>query len=163
MPKGSAFERKVARILSEWITNNKDVVIWRSHGSGSLLGLSKNLSGDMMAIDTRASNFFDNISVECKHVKDFDFWDIITGRRNGINSYWKQCVRDAKKVKKIPVLIPRKNYKPILFITDHKTSEKIVSSFKISPKLISSKFQVFLLDEILLIPFDEFYDMIVRK
>lgn len=104
--KGSKFERKIAKMLSE----GYGVEFHRTPLSGGLHWKEANgVSGDIVPPDT--INFPYNI--ECKNVEtDWDFDKIIAGTSK-FWEFWEQASKDAKDSKKIPLLIFKKNRKDI--------------------------------------------------
>lgn len=119
--KGGTFERDVCKYLSIWLKGKeKPYQYWRMPGSGALCTISednKNLSGDIRALTEDASFLTREFSIECKTgYPSTTFWqhyrDIKTFH---IRSFWQQCVGDAKKSGKSPMLIYRKKgKKPIV-------------------------------------------------
>ena len=130
--KGSGFEITVCRLLTEWITGEpKPEIFWRSASSGAKAtqdfksDVQSKMAGDIVAIDAAGQWFTDMYSVECKFYKDFKFEHVLEGKGH-ILKWWEQCVGDAKKSDKLPMLIFKKNRSPIyLGITCKGTSKRI--------------------------------------
>lgn len=113
--KGLNFEIKIAKDLSYWYTKNKSKkIFWRMISSGGLYTnkVVDSLSGDIMAIDSEGEKLLNEITIECKCRKKIDLDSFLTTpEKNEIFSFWKQ-VTNVKD--KIPFLIVKSNYKPIL-------------------------------------------------
>jgi len=132
--KGGDFEREVAKFLTFWLTGKeKPYVFWRMPGSGSLSTIheeNKNLSGDITALSSEAEFLTDLFSIECKTgYPKTSFWQHFKNIKNfNVETFWRQCVEDANKAGKFPMLIYRKKgNKPIVGIT-----EFVVSRIKLS-------------------------------
>ena len=111
--KGSSWEREVAKFLTKWVTGKeKPYVFWRSPSSGALQTISEALdaSGDIIALRDEGKFLTNMFSIELKtgypqasfdkHLKDT--------KNNDIKGFWDQCLKDALKAKKRPMLIFRK-------------------------------------------------------
>ena len=120
--KGAGFERTVCRTLSLWLSHGtRDDLMWRSSMSGgrATLGRKKGLkrgaqAGDISAIDRLAQTFLDTFSIECKHYKDLQLRNLLTGAKGGINSFWRQAVTDAAEHHKLPLMVAKQNFLPVL-------------------------------------------------
>jgi|WetSurMetagenome_2_1015567.scaffolds.fasta_scaffold01001_26 hypothetical protein len=112
--KGSSAERRIARFLTKWLTGqDKELYFWRSPGSGAVASINlgnKAISGDIMALKPEASFFTDIFSVEIKDgYAGADIFQHLKGGKSFVlNSFWKQCVRDAYDNDKLPLLFFRK-------------------------------------------------------
>lgn len=107
--KGSNFERKVARLLTQWC----GVEFHRTPGSGSLhWGKDTRVRGDIVP----PIDFYFPFSVE---VKKHEGWSIeqILNYKGEFFSWWGQCVHDALETNKTPLLVFSKNRSPIYFAT----------------------------------------------
>ena len=120
--KGSAFEREIAKKLSEWLSNGeRDDLLWRSSMSGgrATIGLKlgkqrKAQAGDLSPIDAAAQNFTDTFSIECKSYKSINFNDLIYGTQSGIAAMWKKAEKEAWQHEKHIFFVIKQNYKPTL-------------------------------------------------
>ena len=118
MASGGNFERDVAKFLTVWLTGKKKPYkFWRMPGSGSLATIHEEnigLSGDIRAISPEAEWFTEIWNVECKiGYPTTSFWQHFKGNKNfNIRDFWRQCVEDAKKADKRPMLIYRKKRQP---------------------------------------------------
>lgn len=124
--KGSAFERFVCQHLTQWLTGqNRRKYFWRSPASGGLASideLNKDLSGDIRAIHPDAEFFTNIFSIEAKNgYPNTNFWQHFKGLKNfNIKIFWEQCVSDAKKANKLPMLIyKKKGQKPVIGINEY--------------------------------------------
>lgn len=123
MSKGGDFEREIAKMLSVWlIGKEKPYQYWRMPGSGALATIHEEnigLSGDIRALTSQASFLTDIFSIECKTgYPKTSFWQHFKDIKNfNVKSFWRQCVEDANKADKQPMLIYRKKGgKPVIGI-----------------------------------------------
>ena len=128
--KGGEFERRISKKLSLWISRGeRDDLFWRTHGSGSRHTvrdnngqLTEGQDGDICSTCSGVSEKFRDIfSLELKNYEDINLWGLITQKKTGLLDFWKQTKQQAGKVDKIPVLIIKENYRPILFISNQWT------------------------------------------
>lgn len=111
---GSSFERDVCKFLSKWLTGKeKPYQYWRMPASGGLATideLNADLSGDIRAL-TPEAEFLTNIySIELKTgYPRTSFWQHFKNIKGfPIEQFWSQCVNDARRASKDPMLIYRK-------------------------------------------------------
>lgn len=101
--KGSNFERKIAKALSEYW----GAEFHRTPGSGSLHWQSENnVAGDIVAGPSAGLPFV----IECKN-QEAGNWTIesaFLGKHN-IKEWWSQVVTDSRRVERIPLLIFTRN------------------------------------------------------
>jgi hypothetical protein len=123
--KGSKFERDVAKFLTVWLTGkDKPYCFWRTPASGGLATideLNASLSGDIKALTPEAEILTSVYSIELKTgYPKTSFWQHFKNIKNfPIEQFWEQCVRDAIKANKKPMLIYRKKGNhPIVGISD---------------------------------------------
>lgn len=136
MAKGGTFENEIAQKISLWLTNGKsDECVRRTESSGArATQRSKKkkardtMFGDICPADDTDSvqNFFKLISIELKSgyptgkaklksgnstVTNWSFNDIIDSRQelNQFFKFWDQCLTDASKSQREPILIFRRN------------------------------------------------------
>jgi len=121
--KGGDFERLISKFLSVWLTGKaKPYQYWRMPGSGSLATIHEEnvgLSGDIRALTPEAEFLTDYFSIECKTgYPKTTFWQHFKDIKNfNIKLFWQQCVNDARKASKEPMLIYRKKgTKPVVGI-----------------------------------------------
>ena len=125
-PKGSAFERKICRALSRWISGGKhEDLFWRTAMSGgrATLGKRKGLdirqAGDICSVAPQGHAFTDLWFVECKCVRDLNFTSFLVNNKGLLAGFWKTACRQAKAHHRNPMLIVKENHCPILVITPH--------------------------------------------
>ena len=111
--KGSGFEREIAKTLSIWVNGTpKPYVFWRSPSSGALATIAESMdaSGDLIALRPEGKFLTDRFSIELKTgYEDVDLLKIFKSNKNNtLESFWNQCIRDAKKSNKYGMLIFRK-------------------------------------------------------
>jgi len=113
MPKGSEFERTIAKYLTNWLTGQrKEYYFWRTPASGALSTIAEQqgMTGDIISVKDEARILTDVFSIELKtgypqasidkHLKD--------NKNNQIQDFWEQSCKDADRAKKFPMLIYRK-------------------------------------------------------
>jgi hypothetical protein len=122
---GSQFERDIARFLTVWLTGkDKPYCFWRTPASGGLATideLNAGLSGDIRALVPEAEILTSVFSIELKTgYPKTSFWQHFKDIKNfPIEQFWEQCVRDATKANKRPMLIYRKKgNQPIVGVSD---------------------------------------------
>ena len=122
--KGSAFERKIAKTLSLWLTGGKDSKqLIRSVLSGGWQGRGSRASGDWRQVGDLAPNgpagelFRRTFGVECKHHRVIEVGDVWTREADGtINAWWKKLVAECKPYDVVPLLIFHANNAPIMVV-----------------------------------------------
>lgn len=124
--KGGDFERDISKFLSKWLTGKtKPYQYWRMPGSGSFATIHEEnmgMSGDIRALTPNASFLTDFFSIELKTgYPKTSFWQHFKDIKNfNIKLFWEQCVGDAKKSDREPMLIYRKKgKKPVVGITSN--------------------------------------------
>jgi hypothetical protein len=123
--KGGAYERKISRLLSLWLSEGKDSdLLWRSAGSGSVttVGLKtgkvkKSHAGDISSISAEGYKLTDRVCLELKHYQQLGLINFFLGRPSKLTGFWKKHIQLSKSVDKIPVLIAKQNNVPDLLIT----------------------------------------------
>lgn len=119
--KGSAFERRVCKDLSLWISKGKrSDCFWRSAMSGgrSTVAMKKggklgSQAGDVSSIDALGHAFIEQFYIECKAYKKLDLDCLIKGTGHLLN-FWELAVADAEQYDKSPLLIGKQNNHPII-------------------------------------------------
>jgi len=108
--KGNKYERKIAKLFSEWL-GIKDGV-WRIDSGSKATNnpqISKYYHGDLIPIHPDVYWFFDIFSIECKDVKlkTLNLLKLFTigNKKWPFHELWKQAKREAKQSKRIPLLI----------------------------------------------------------
>jgi len=130
--KGSQFERDISRSLTVWLTGQaKPYAFWRSPASGGLATISElnqDLGGDIIGLTEEAKEICSIISIELKTgYPKTSFWQHFKNIKNfNIKVFWRQCVEDAERASKLPMLIYRKKgNKPIVGV-DRMTASNLV-------------------------------------
>lgn len=125
--KGSAFERKICKLLSLWFSEEiRDDIFFRSASSGAMatqrFKKGKNTSGqqgDITSTDSEGIKFINKFSIELKSYKDFSLDFLVYKNKSSIHDWWVQCKGDAGRNNKNPLLIIKKNGKKELIIFEH--------------------------------------------
>ena len=96
--KGSAYEAKIRDLLTEQLK----IEFKRMPLSGSL----EYLKGDLWTPhDTAAWPY----CIECKHYAEVNWNGLLTAKSSDLLDFWRQAVREAKVMKKMPLVIYRWN------------------------------------------------------
>ena len=112
--KGSKFERLMCKRLSKWWTDGSDdQVFWRNSGFLSRAGACvEHQYGDIHAISDRGKWFVKNVNVELKFYKDLRLLEVIdkpSKKHVLLIEHWCQCIDDADKSGREPMLIAKRN------------------------------------------------------
>ena len=116
--KGGAYERKICKRLSLWVTNNKhEDCFWRSAMSGGRAtvgaktgAMHRRQAGDISSTSTEGCVLTDKAFLELKHYKDLNLLAFIIFNRGKLAGFWRRAVKEAKKYGKTPMLICKQNY-----------------------------------------------------
>jgi len=121
--KGNAFENKIAKELSLWISNKERSDIFdRSPASGAKATLNflknsdlfANQTGDIVALDKEGYPLTKQFVLECKHHKLLNLEGLFYQTKSGIVSFWPKLITESIRVDKEPFIIMRQNYRDIL-------------------------------------------------
>lgn len=161
--KGNSFEREVSKLLSLFLSEGKeDDLLYRTASSGARYTSRKqrgketrNQNGDITSINPKADDFINSVNIEVKHYKDIGLWSLFTGSSSSsILEFWKQVKRDSELTSKLPMLIVKQNYKPILFLTNETMYNILIGYFtypKVQIRITDEIIYMYLLSDILLI------------
>lgn len=141
--KGAAFERRICRALSLWISEGKEEdLFWRSAMSGGRATLmtkkgkgASAQAGDISAIHPAAHVLTEHFVIECKHYANLHLQNLVYGGKGGIVEFWKQVCRDAKRNDKSPMLIAKQNRCPEIICLTFNSDQWIETAY--DPMLIS--------------------------
>lgn len=123
MGKGQAYERKVCRQLSLWVSGGKRKdYFWRTAGSGAAATVNRAAHqshvGDVCCTHAGGQSFLDRFVVECKHGKkgyiNVDL--LVYGRKAPVEQYWKKLVGECARGQE-PFLLVRENGRDELLMT----------------------------------------------
>lgn len=126
--KGSDYERKVAKILSDWSGRE----FHRTPMSGSLRWSNdKRVVSDIVPSQDLVDKGWP-FSIECKKVEgsQWEFSNFIEGTSMTLKDHWKQCCDDAKRENMIPMLVFSKNRRDTFIII----TRDVFSKLGINPK-----------------------------
>lgn len=119
--KGGGFERLVCKILSRWVTNGKRIdVFGRTAMSGGLATIKGDLirqAGDIMAIAPEGFPLADYFFFECKHRKNIRLDIFLLRNTSALAHFWRKTCQEAKRHRKVPIMICRPNGLPIFVVT----------------------------------------------
>lgn len=122
--KGSAFERRVCKELSLWVTAGKNEdVFWRSAMSGGRATVAhkrgaklSRQAGDISAVAPEGHALTDKFYIEVKHVKSLDLLQFYAKGTGHLAKFWKVAKREAKRHGRRPLIIARQNNLPTVII-----------------------------------------------
>lgn len=103
--KGNRNERRACELLTKWAKRK----FARTPSSGGLRWKTTNTKGDVVCI--KEGHYFP-FCVEVKAHKEINFSHLLYDVDSKIMEFWDQCVGDAKKANKIPMLLMRYNGLP---------------------------------------------------
>lgn len=123
--KGSAFERKVCKALSLWVSHGEhEDLFWRSAMSGGRATVAKKRgaklsrhAGDISATSEAGHKLTDTYFIECKSYKDLAIAKFLLSGEGKLAEFWKVAFNEASSFDKIPLLIVHQNMMPTLVIT----------------------------------------------
>lgn len=132
--KGSAFERKVCKALSLWVSGGKhEDLFWRTAMSGGRAtvarkkGRTVRQSGDICAVDRDGHSFTNRWYVETKAYAKIDLDSFIIKNKGRLAKWWGVCKREAKHYGREPMLIVKQNGWPWLVVTYTGSLDKSVT------------------------------------
>lgn len=122
--KGSAFERKVCKALSLWVSGGeREDLFWRSAMSGGRATVGRKAgkdhakhAGDITATDPEGHRLTDAWYVECKSYRDLA---IMSGMLTGVGKlakFWRETCEQATHYKRMPMLIAHQNQQPTIVL-----------------------------------------------
>ena len=122
--KGSAFERKVCRLLSLWMSHGeKEDLLWRSAMSGGRATVAKKKgidirqAGDITAVAPEGHALTDLFYIECKNYRDLQIDSFILDNRGKLAEFWRIAVREADRHERCPMLIAKENRRHPIIMT----------------------------------------------
>ena len=115
--KGSGFERVICHELSLWISQGEhDDLFWRSSLSGGRAtvmfkkgGKNRTQCGDITAIHPDGNPLTDKFLISCKFYRELKIEGTVLGNKGGLRSFWEECVEEAQRHGKFPMLIAKQN------------------------------------------------------
>ncbi len=126
---GNAYEREFCKVISEWLTKEKDALVcWRKVDSGSIGTFRKKKdledkgSGDITALDDPDSQkylpFFQKFYLDTKSYGKIDWNFLKNGKSNDILNQWKKTVSEANiRIPIMPVKIRDRKTPEMLFLS----------------------------------------------
>jgi hypothetical protein len=126
--KGSAYERKICRLLSLWVSERKRPdLFWRSALSGGRSTIAqkkgeKNLtqSGDITAIHSSGEFLTRMCFIECKAYADLELASLVFKRQGTLWRIFEKVREQSSPLGKIPLLIAKQDYRPQIVVTNEK-------------------------------------------
>lgn len=158
--KGGRFERKIAKVLSLWVSRSKKKdLFWRTAMSGGRATVARKRgelvrqSGDITAVTPEGHDLTDKFFIELKHYNDLNLLGSMLHFRGRLAKFWNKCVSEANYYGRIPILIALEDRKPTLIVTNRRIVGLTIITLEGS--MFISKF-----DEVIKhISFNEFREM----
>jgi len=124
--KGSAFERDICKRLSLWVSGGVDQdLFWRSAMSGGRATLARKKgvtlnrqAGDICAVAPEGHALTNKFYLECKHYKDLQVGSFMLQDIGLLAKFWRETRAHAKPYGKLPLLIAKQNFVPVMLVTD---------------------------------------------
>lgn len=119
--KGHAFERKIAKDLSLWLSNNQEKsLLWRTPTSGAMAhklptAQARLVGGDIGVLDSTseiAVTFVSHFFCELKHYKVLDWSSFIIHDKGFIKTTWQKAHKEAAEHNRVPLVIMKQNFYP---------------------------------------------------
>ena len=116
--KGAAFERKVCKGLSQWVSGGeRDDLFWRSAMSGGRATVGHKTqgrtrvaqAGDISSVDPEGNVLTDIFCIECKSVKNLAIKAALFEGVGLLGSFWRTQCTNAATHKRMPMLIAKEN------------------------------------------------------
>ena len=115
--KGGGFERLICHELSLWISKGeRDDLFWRSSLSGGRAtvafkkgGQNRTQCGDITAIHPDGNRLTNLYLISCKFYRDLKIEGAVLGNKGGLSTFWTECVEEAKRYDKLPMLVAKQN------------------------------------------------------
>jgi hypothetical protein len=122
--KGSAFERKVCKALSLWVSSGeREDLFWRSAMSGGRATVGRKSgkdharhAGDISATSIEGHALTDVWYVECKAYRNLQIDSALTKGVGKLIKFWDEAVAQADHYNKVPMLIAKQNQVPVLVL-----------------------------------------------
>lgn len=121
--KGNAFERKIAKMLSRWLTAGEDQTqLISSKSSGGWTSKVEGpggwrQTGDIADNGPKGEEFRRRFGIECKHHKEIQWWHVFTQKpRENLHGWWLGIHAECEPYPDlIPMLVVKMNHRPIMF------------------------------------------------
>jgi hypothetical protein len=122
--KGSAFERKVCKQLSLWVSYGKrEDLFWRSAMSGGRATVGRKAgkdhakhAGDITATSPEGHYLTDAWYVECKSYQDLNITGAMLSGVGLLVKFWKETCDQATHYKRMPMLVAHQNQQPTIVL-----------------------------------------------
>ena len=140
--KGSGYEREIAEKLSLWYSEGeRDDIFYRSNSSGARFTARRknkkdtaNQAGDITFTDAIGEPLIKAWNIECK--TGYGKWDVLDivdskQKKTTLEKHWEQCVKDAERSGRFPVLIFRRTRKYSCIVFNERTFYDLMRYFGI--------------------------------
>ena len=139
--KGNAFERTVAKMLSEW----SGVKFMRTPASGAIHNFKdKRVVSDIVPPLSIGQFPF---SIECKNVNcSWELSNLLEGTSETLGKQWTQCVTDAEREGLLPMLVFTKNFRGIYTVLKYDDFQKLKINLDKSLRVTTLQLDVVIFD-----------------
>ncbi|MGB4206060.1 MAG: hypothetical protein WBJ84_10645 [Bacteroidales bacterium] len=171
--KGSSFERTICKKLSLWVSKNKrDDIFWRTNSSGGRYTVRKkvgldtyNQAGDITNAHPEGEFLVNYFIFELKSYKKINIWDFFKDqdKKTLLYEWWIKLNNECKNCNKIPILIVKEDYKPVLLLTNSYFGNFLETHFNFHIRIIwklDQEINIGLFDDLLKIDADCFKEKI---
>jgi hypothetical protein len=164
--KGSAFERKICKSLSLWISKGaREDLFWRSAMSGGRATVGRKggkdharHAGDISATSREGHVLTDRWYVECKSYRDLAICSAMLSGTGLLAKFWRETCKQATDYKKLPMLIAHENQQPTIVLVP---TAHLINPYgtAIYPKALIGRFNrmecdILEFDDMMRLPFD---------
>jgi hypothetical protein len=131
--KGGGFEATVALLFTQW-WSREGVRFMRTDALQTLTPRDRVVFGDIVPVmhNKHSYDLDFPFSVECKADESLDLWSLVKSTiKSPVELWWEQCTRDAGLFSRIPLLVMKKNYCPILCVFPTYTESRLIEFVRV--------------------------------
>ena len=164
--KGGAFERKISKRLSFWVTGKPDdVIFWRTASSGGRAtqslksGIKQDSQvGDIGTIHPDGVWFQKHFIIECKSYKNLELVAFLFKNGGILKGFWEKLHKESETYERIPLLIGKQNFIPEFIMC----TKELGKSLPIQPFLMTEDYYFIWLDDFLNFPYKKLKTLIEK-
>ena len=165
--KGGAFERKISKRLSLWVTGKPDdVIFWRTASSGGRAtqslksGIKQDSQvGDIGTIHPDGVWFQKHFIIECKSYKNLELVSFLFKKGGLLKGFWEKLHKESETYKRIPLLIGKQNFIPEFIMC----TAELGHSLPVQPFLMTELYYFMWLEDFLKFPYKKFKTHITER
>ena len=164
--KGGAFERKISKRLSFWVTGKPDdVIFWRTASSGGRAtqslksGIKQDSQvGDIGTIHPDGVWFQKHFIIECKSYKNLELVAFLFKNGGILKGFWEKLHKESQTYERIPLLIGKQNFIPEFIMC----TTELGKNLPIQPFLMTEDYYFIWLDDFLNFPYKKLKTLIEK-